>query len=101
MNMRLLLLAILLTLPLSKTSAQYTEVINTNRPGASERAFAVGRDVIQLETGFSYGKEAHSLLDTESTGYAIDYTLRYGLRFGLLELSLTGVFHSTSITCRA
>src|SRR5690554_1343345 len=101
MNMRLLLLAFLLIFPFSKTSAQYTDVINTNRPGVSEGAFAVGRDVIQLETGFSYGKEEHSLLDTESTGYGIDYTLRYGFLFERLELNLTGVFHSDAITYRA
>lgn len=101
MNTRLLLLAFLFMLSFSKTSAQYTDVINTNRPGVSEGAFAVGRDVIQLETGFSYGKEEHSLLDTESTGYDIDYTLRYGLLFERLELNLTGVFHSDAITYRA
>lgn len=82
-------------------SAQYTDVINTNRPGVSEGAYAVGRDVIQLETGFSYGKEEHSLLNTETTGFGIDYTLRYGLFFERLELNLTGEYHANNITYTA
>lgn len=76
---------------------QYTDVINTNRPGVSEGAYAVGRDVIQLETGFSYGKEKHSLLNTETDGFGIDYTLRYGLLFERLELNLTGEYHANKI----
>ena len=31
--------------------AQYTETINSNRPGDSQSAFSVGSNVIQIETG--------------------------------------------------
>lgn len=81
--------------------SQYTDVINTNRPGVSEGAYAVGRDVIQFETGFSYGKEKHKLLHTETNGFGIDYTLRYGLLFERLELNLTGEFHYDKISYTA
>ena len=33
-------------------NSQYTETINSNRPGSSLGSFAVGKDVLQLETGF-------------------------------------------------
>lgn len=81
----------------STTFAQYTDVINTNRPGVSEGAYAVGRDVLQIESGFSYGKEDHKLLHTETDGLGIDYSIRYGLFFERLELSLTGEFNANTI----
>jgi hypothetical protein len=34
--------------------AQYTDQINSNRPGLSIGAFAVGKDVVQAEVGIAY-----------------------------------------------
>ena len=34
--------------------AQYTDQINSNRPGISIGAFAVGKGIIQFEGGFEY-----------------------------------------------
>ena len=42
---------------------QHTDVINSNRPGESMSGFAVGKTVIQIESGVSYVKEKHNLLD--------------------------------------
>ena len=41
-------------------------------------AFAVGNKVIQLESGFNYLKENHSLLEYDNKGVFIDLTARYG-----------------------
>ncbi|WP_310991782.1 transporter [Aequorivita marina] len=82
----------------SSVSAQYTEMINTNRPGGSQGAFSVGTNVLQFESGVSYGKEEHELLETETNGLAIDYAIRYGFWKERLEVSLTGEFQSNSIT---
>lgn len=79
-------------------SAQYTEMINANRPGGSQGAFSVGTDVVQLESGISYGKEKHELLKTETNGLAIDYSIRYGIWKERLELSVMGEYFSSSIT---
>ena len=35
----------------STVQAQYTDVINSNRPGASQSAFSVGTKVLQFEVG--------------------------------------------------
>ncbi|MDN3724015.1 transporter [Aequorivita sp. SDUM287046] len=78
--------------------AQYTEMINTNRPGGSQGAFAVGTNVLQFETGFSYGKEKHDLLETETNAWAIDYSVRYGFWKELLEVSLMCEFQSNNVT---
>lgn len=98
MNIRLPLLFLLSFFTFSNVSAQYTEMINTNRPGVSQGAFSVGTNVLQVETGFSYGKEKHNLLETETNGLAIDYSVRYGFWKERLEVSLMGEFQSNNVT---
>lgn len=73
-------------------------MINTNRPGGSQGAFSVGTNVLQFESGFSYGKEKHNLLKTETDGLAIDYSIRYGFWKERLEVSLMGEFQSNKVT---
>ena len=98
MNIKLPFLFLLCTISFSPVSAQYTEMINTNRPGGSQGAFSVGTNVLQIETGFSYGKEKHELFKTETNGLAIDYSIRYGFWKERLEVSLMGEFQSNNIT---
>jgi hypothetical protein len=51
--------------------------INSNRPGETMSAFAVGKSVIQLETGIYGIKENHSLLEYDARGFGLDLiTLR-------------------------
>ncbi|GEQ86497.1 hypothetical protein ULMS_20050 [Patiriisocius marinistellae] len=78
--------------------AQYTETINNNRPGGSQGAFAVGTKVLQIEGGFGLGTEEHSLLQTETSAFAIDYAVRYGLFKEELEIIFNGEFQSNNIT---
>ncbi|MBT8318761.1 MAG: transporter [Gramella sp.] len=81
----------------SNLHAQYTETINSNRPGQSQGAFAVGTNVIQLESGVFFGNEEHTALGTDTDLWGIDYQLRYGLLFENLELNLTGAYESQDI----
>ncbi|HZW78084.1 MAG TPA: transporter [Flavobacteriaceae bacterium] len=101
MRIRNLFISTIFSLFFSSVFAQYTDLINTNRPGVSEGAFAVGRDVLQLETGLSFGKENHSLLKTEMTAFAIDYTLRYGILREQLEFKWTGEYQASNLTYTA
>ncbi len=94
-----LLLAVLLLS--SRGYSQYTDVINSNRPGESVSAYAVGTGVIQLESGLFYEKQDHSLLDTESGLFGIGVALRYGLLFESLELFYEGIYQSQDITFNA
>jgi hypothetical protein len=98
MNIKLPFLFLLSFITFSNISAQYTEMINTNRPGGSQGAFSVGTNVLQVETGFSYGKEKHELLKTETNGFAIDYSVRYGFWKERLEVSIMGEFQSNTVT---
>lgn len=65
--------------------AQYTDVINSNRPGESMSAYAVGKSVIQAEFGVYGIKEKHDLLDYNASGFGTDLTLRYGAFLEQLE----------------
>lgn len=65
---------------------QYTDQINSNRPGETMSAFAVGKSVIQIETGVYGIKQNHSLLNYDANGFGIDATLRWGSFTEKLEL---------------
>lgn len=71
----------------SSITAQYTETINSNRPGESQGAFSVGTRVLQVETGFDIGNDTHSLLQTDTDILGYNLNLRYGLFFEKLELN--------------
>lgn len=79
-------------------SAQYTETINNNRPGASQGAFSVGKKVLQLESGLAFGKDKHRLTETETNAFGVDYAVRYGFWKEELEVSIIGEFQSNSVT---
>ncbi|WP_395050705.1 transporter [Flavobacterium sp.] len=65
---------------------QHTDQINSNRPGETMSAFAVGKSVIQVESGIYGIQEHHSILDYDANGFGIDMTLRWGLFMEKLEL---------------
>jgi len=75
-------------------TAQYTEKINTNRPGTSQGAFAVGNNVLQFEGGIGFGKQNHELFNTKTNTFGVDYALRYGLFFEQLEIRINGRYRA-------
>ncbi|WP_299781127.1 transporter [uncultured Formosa sp.] len=78
--------------------AQYTDVINSNRPGVSKSAYAVGVNVIQLEAGPYYVKEKHETLDYDVSGGGVDFAARYGLLWEPLEIIVDGTFQNDTQT---
>ncbi|GAA4272248.1 hypothetical protein GCM10022258_15420 [Aquimarina gracilis] len=78
-------------------TAQYTEKINSNRPGTSQGAFSVGNNVLQLEGGFGFGKEKHKIFDTKTNIFNLDYAVRYGLLIEQLEIRLNGRFRADGV----
>jgi len=87
----------LFTLPFSGLS-QYTDVINSNRPGRSVSAYAVGRNVLQFEGGLFFEQSDHPFLQTESNIWGGDLSLRYGLFFERLELNWEGTYQNNNVT---
>lgn len=92
------LFTLLILLTQSIVFGQYTDMLNSNRPGGSQGAFSVGTGVLQFESGMSFGQEQHSLRYTETGIFNWDYTIRYGIWKEALEISLMGDFQRNSIT---
>ena len=92
MNKTILLL-FLATLP-SFVMGQYTDVINTNKPGESFSAFSVGTNVLQIETGTNFLKEEHNLLNNKFVGYGLDFSFRYGFFKEELEFISFGTYQT-------
>ena len=91
---------ILICLALSPLAfAQYTEVINSNRPGVSRSAFSVGTNVLQFEVGpYLLKEERTPALRTEVSGFGVDFAARYGLIWEELELNIEGTYQNDTKT---
>ena len=76
------------------TAAQYTETVNTNNPGLSQGAFAVGKGVAQVEGNLFYRTEEHHLQRYERDYTGLSMQLRYGAFMERLEFSYIGTFAS-------
>ncbi|WP_372937485.1 transporter [Seonamhaeicola sp.] len=75
--------------------SQYTDVINSNRPGASKSAFSVGKNVVQFEIGPYFVKEKRTPATTyEVTGFGADFTARYGFLLEELEVNIEGNYQN-------
>ena len=88
----------LLLLSFSIATAQYTDLLNSNRPGFSQGAFSVGKKVLQFEAGLGMGTEKHNLLNTETNAFVMDYGVRYGIFKEELEISVFGTYQSNNTT---
>lgn len=79
--------------------AQYTEVINSNRPGVSRSAFSVGTDVVQFEVGpYLIKEERTPAASYEVSGLGVDFAVRYGLFLEELEINLEGTYQKDTQT---
>lgn len=81
--------------------SQYTEVINSNRPGVSQSAFSVGANVLQFEAGPYLIKEKHTPLKHEVSGFGADFAVRYGLILEELELNINGTYQNDTKTFKS
>ena len=65
--------------------AQYTDEINSNRPGKPMMAFPVGKPVFQAEIGLNFQNEKHKKLKYTANGIIGEVDFRWGLFFEELE----------------
>ena len=79
--------------------AQYTDQINSNRPGASIGAFAVGKGIIQFEGGFEYRRHKHQDYNNSTVdGSIIFLAARWGFLSERLELTYQGSYMFDKLT---
>ena len=78
----------------SSIFSQYTEVINSNRPGSSQGAFAVGRNVLQFELGVNFSDLSHKNLnfsyDQKPLIKNIHLEIKKGSKYGFFGKSGSG-----------
>jgi len=71
----------------SLLNAQYTNVINSNRPGFSESPYSVGAGVYQIETGFFYNSSKIVRTFTIPKSFGLNMVLRTSFFSERLELN--------------
>ena len=98
MKKSLFILTVLIFFFNNKVFSQYTEIINSNRPGSSQSAFSVGSNVIQLETGVFLLNQEHELLQNKANGAGLNFMVRYGLILEELALQINGTYQNDEFT---
>ena len=83
---------------LSLINSQYTETINSNRPGSSAGAFSVGKNVLQFELGYENSLYKHTQFNNSKISENdLNYVIRYGFLHNNLEVILDGEYSSNKI----
>ncbi|MBL4745125.1 MAG: transporter [Flavobacteriaceae bacterium] len=78
--------------------AQYTEIINSKRPGFSESPYSVGTGVYQVEAGFFYKEINKPVTYSTSQSIGTHLFLRTGQFFERLEINLALSFQQDEHT---
>jgi hypothetical protein len=86
--MKRVFLLLLTLFCLQIANAQYTEIINSKRPGFSESPYSIGTNVYQFETGFFYRNSDNPSILSNPNTYGSDLLIRYGKFSEKLEFDL-------------
>jgi len=78
--------------------AQYTDVINSNKPGFSESPYSVGTGVYQFETNFFYKKTSIENTFSIPESFGADFLFRTSLFFEKLELNAHLTYQKDQVT---
>ena len=78
--------------------AQYTNIINSNRPGFSESPYSVGTKVYQLETSLLYESTDIHPTFSKSQSYGIDFLFRTSFFKENLEFNLNLAYQNEQIS---
>lgn len=83
-------------------NAQYTNIINSSRPGISETPYSVGSGVYQLETGYQFLNSDNSFYNSSAKNHTFNQFFRIGTNNEKLEYQIilaqikNDVHHKTS-----
>ncbi len=77
---------------------QFTDQINSNRPGESMGAYSLGKNVFQAEAGIFGINESFKRLDYNATGFGSDLAFRAGLLREQLEFIIEAKYQYDQYT---
>jgi len=83
--MKRVVLLFILLISIQFVNAQYTEIINSKRPGFSESPYSIGTDVFQFETGVFYNTNNDLNINAHPTTFGGELFFRYGKFLEKLE----------------
>ncbi|CAL2104334.1 conserved exported protein of unknown function [Tenacibaculum sp. 190130A14a] len=98
MNKKILFFILLLIA--SAVKAQYTNVINSNRPGFSENPYSVGTGVYQFESNIFFRKAEATPLFSNTQSLGLDLLFRTSFLYEKLELNLHTSFQNDKIALK-
>ena len=78
--------------------AQYTNVINSNRPGFSESPYSVGTGVYQLETSIFFRQTSIYPTFSRPESYGVDFLFRTSFFKEKLELNLNFAYQNEQVS---
>ena len=97
--MNRILLSILCFILFTNTNyAQYTNIINANRPGDTETPYSVGRGVFQVENSVLFNNTDNQSINSEANAFSNDIYVQYGFWSERLQASLKHRFTSSDGT---
>ncbi|MCF6280222.1 MAG: transporter [Flavobacteriaceae bacterium] len=89
---------LLLITSIQFVNAQYTEIINSKRPGFSESPYGVGTDVIQIEGGIFFGKSNSNETFAKTDPFGGTIFIRYGKFMEKLEFNAKVTYQKNKLT---
>lgn len=72
----------------NSSRAQYTEIVNSKRPGFTDSPYSVGTKVMQFETGIFYNETDNLAQWARPHSYGAELLFRYGLFSEKMELNV-------------
>ncbi len=95
--MKRLILILIICANFQTVTAQYTEIINSKRPGFSESPYGVGTDVYQVETDFFYRSSDNPSLLARPNSFGTSVFLRAGKFIEKLEVNLNFTYQNDEV----
>lgn len=95
--MKRVLVALIILIGFQDMNAQYTEIINSKRPGFSESPYSVGTGVYQFETGLFYKQNNSESLYAYPTTFGGELFFRTSHFFERLEINLNIAYQADEV----
>lgn len=99
-NLKSKLFVLIFIMSCFSLTAQYTEVINSNKPGLSESPYSVGSGIYQFESNFFYKNTSHLVNFSIPNSYGFDLIFRTSFLFEKLEVNTHLTYQKDEVNFR-